>query len=267
MKSAWQTRWAGRHATRSRHCSPCCYRRSPQSVWPVHFHDTWLRGMENVHVSVGPRINRVDASAGGLGGCPLLARRIGQRGHRGGGPHAPQDRQNSECRRGAGRLSRAEPPRVVRTLKAGHRQSRSGGVCPRLGLRGGDKSRHYTNKIQCFRTFQHVIRPVRRDASWLEGLRPTPGPAVPGGVATASCSLTSPECSSWPRRPGPRTSCMGRMGGPGHGHESQPAQFPRHIVTVHFPARDSSPSCGESLPCIPSRTTRASCCCRASLCR
>ena len=43
----------------------------PESHLAVHFHDTYGRGIPNVLQSVSYGIRVVDASVGGLGGCPF----------------------------------------------------------------------------------------------------------------------------------------------------------------------------------------------------
>lgn len=45
--------------------------RVPAECLAVHFHDTYGRGIDNVLKSVSYGIRSVDASAGGLGGCPF----------------------------------------------------------------------------------------------------------------------------------------------------------------------------------------------------
>ena len=65
-----------------------CSRPSATPGWPrtalaVHFHDTYGQALANTLVALQRGITVVDASAGGLGGCPFAQSRHGQPRHRG----------------------------------------------------------------------------------------------------------------------------------------------------------------------------------------
>ena len=52
------------------HLIDFCLRRAPAERYAVHFHDTYGQALANIYASLETGIATVDASIGGLGGCP-----------------------------------------------------------------------------------------------------------------------------------------------------------------------------------------------------
>ena len=52
------------------HLIDSCLRRAPAERYAVHFHDTYGQALANIYASLETGIATVDASIGGLGGCP-----------------------------------------------------------------------------------------------------------------------------------------------------------------------------------------------------
>ena len=82
------TRSASRTRDRSRACSTRSWRALPLERIALHFHDTRGTALANVLASLRYGVATFDASAGGLGGCPLRTRRGRQPRHRRSDLHA-----------------------------------------------------------------------------------------------------------------------------------------------------------------------------------
>ena len=82
--SRWRsaTRLASRTRARWRACSRSCSRRHRPERLALHFHDTRGTALANVLAALTYGVTTFDASAGGLGGCPVRAGRGWQPRHR-----------------------------------------------------------------------------------------------------------------------------------------------------------------------------------------
>ena len=94
-------------------------------LYGLHLHDTCGLGIANALAGLEEGIRAFDSCLAGLGGCPVRARRVGQRGDRGSGVHAGEH----------GLRHRHRPAEAVRGAAAAARGP-AGGAAARAGAEG-----------------------------------------------------------------------------------------------------------------------------------